>query len=168
MDVSGLKKDKLLRKCELLMAKGRDSITDLAEELGVSYNTAQSYQEIVKQRWANSYTMEELQTKRKELIKQTEAIISESWKLKENARTVQDGSNALRTALMAIERLQRLHGIDAVPPQPEKPKELQMSELADKLNTTLSSEAKQMVIDSIRKAIKLNRKAKSITSPIPV
>lgn len=161
MNVSGLKKDKLLRRCESLMAKGINSITDLAEELGVSYNTAQSYQEIVKERWANSYTIEELQAKRKELIKQTEAIITESWQLKGKSKTVQDASNALRTALMAIERLQRLHGIDAVPPQPEKPESVRMFELADKLNTTLSPEAKQMVIDSIRRAIKLNKEKKS-------
>ena len=46
---------------------------------------------------------------------------------------------------------------DDVPPQPEKPKELQMSELADKLNTSLSPEAKQIVINSIKKAIHMKK-----------
>lgn len=158
MNVSGLKKDKLIRRCEALMAKGVDSTSDIAEELGISYNTAHSYQQIVKERWANSYTVEELQEKRKRLIKQAEAIIAESWELKNKAKNVQDATNALRTALMAIERLQKLHGIDAVPPQPERPKELQIADMAHQINTTLSPEAKQMVINSIRKAIALQGK----------
>ena len=58
---------------------------------------------------------------------------------------------------MAIERLQKLHGIDDVPPQPEKPKGLQMAELADQINTTLSLESKQVVITAIKKAISMNR-----------
>lgn len=154
--MSGLKRDKLLRKCELLMAKGVDSIADISEELGVSYNTARSYQEIVKERWADSYTIEELQAKRKKLIKQAEAIIAESWELKDKAKNVQDATNALRVALAAVERLQKLHGIDAVPPQPERPKELQIADMAHQINTTLSPEAKQVVLTAIRKAISIN------------
>lgn len=108
MKASGLKKDKLLRRCENLMARGIDSTADIAVELGISYNTARSYQDIIRERWADSYTIEELQSKRKRLIKQTEAIVTESWQLKEKARTVQDATNALRVALAAVERLQKL------------------------------------------------------------
>jgi len=50
MNVTGLKKDKLLRKCESLMTKGIDFISDIAEEIGINYNTANSYREVVKQR----------------------------------------------------------------------------------------------------------------------
>jgi len=53
---------------------------------------------------------------------------------------------------MAIERLQKLHDLDDVPPQPELPKEAQISQLAHNLNTTLSPEAKQIVLDAIKKA----------------
>lgn len=162
MKSSGLKKDRLLRKCELLMAKGVDSISDISEQLGISYNTARSYQEIVKERWADSYTIEELQVKRKRLIKQAEAVIAESWELKDKAKNVQDATNALRMALAAVERLQKLHGIDAVPPQPEKPKELQISELANRLNTFLAPEAKQLVLSAIKKAISMKKQSNLI------
>ena len=60
--VSGLKKDKLLRKCELLMVRGVDSTTDISDQLNVSYNTAKSYIEIVRGRWQDSHTLEEIQT----------------------------------------------------------------------------------------------------------
>lgn len=158
MKASGLKKDKLIRKCELLMVKGIDSASDVSEQLNVSYNTAKSYIEIVRERWEDYHTVEELQAKRKELIKKTEAIIAESWELKDKAKNTMEATSSLRTALMAIERLQKLHGIDDVPPQPEPPREAQISDLAHTLNATLSPQAKQMVITSIRKAIKLNQK----------
>lgn len=159
MKVSGLKKDRLLRKCELLMVKGIDSVSDVSEQLNISYNTAKSYIEIVRGRWQDYHTVEELQAKRKELIKKTEAIITESWELKNSAKNTQEATGALRTALMAIERLQKLHGIDDVPPPPELPKEAQISQLAGKLNEILTPKAKQMVLNSIRNAIKLNKQA---------
>jgi predicted nuclease with TOPRIM domain len=158
MNVSGLKKDRLLQKCELLMVRGVDSASDVSEQLNVSYNTAKSYIEVIRSRWQDYHTVEELQAKRKELIKKTEAVISESWELKNKARNVMEATSSLRTALMAIERLQKLHGIDDVPPQPELPKEAQISQLADSINTTLSLEAKQIVINSIKKAISLQKK----------
>ncbi|KKS14308.1 hypothetical protein A2617_03890 [Candidatus Daviesbacteria bacterium RIFOXYD1_FULL_41_10] len=157
INTSGLKKDKLLQKCELLMVRGIDSASDVSEQLNVSYNTAKSYIEIVRGRWQDYHTVEELQAKRKELIKKTEAIINESWELKNGAKNTLEATGALRTALMAIERLQKLHGIDDVPPQPELPKEAQISQLANTLNTTLSPKAKQMVLDSIKKAIRLQK-----------
>lgn len=161
MKVSGLKKDKLLHKCELLMVKGVDSPTDVSEQLDVSYNTAKSYISIVEERWQNSHTIEELQAKRKELIKKTEAIVAESWQLKSEAKNTQEATGALRTALVAIERLQKLHGIDSIPPQPEKPRELKMAELAHQINTTLTPESKRMVIASVRKAIKITEATNS-------
>lgn len=157
MTVSGMKKDKLLRKCELLMVRGIDSITDISEQLNLSYNTAKSYVEIVRGRWADYHTVEELQVKRKELIKKTEAIIAESWELKNTAKNAQEATSALRVVLMGVERLQKLFGIDNVPPQPEKPQELVISELADKVNTTLSAESKIMVINAIKTAIKFEK-----------
>lgn len=152
-----MKKDKLLRKCELLMVRGIDSITDISEQLNLSYNTAKSYVEIVRGRWADYHTVEELQVKRKELIKKTEAIIAESWELKNTAKNAQEATSALRVVLMGVERLQKLFGIDNVPPQPEKPQELVISELADKVNTTLSAESKIMVINAIKTAIKFEK-----------
>lgn len=162
MKVSGLKKDKLLHKCELLMVKGVDSPTDVSEQLDVSYNTAKSYISIVEERWQNSHTIEELQAKRKELIKKTEAIVAESWQLKSEAKNTQEATGALRTALMAIERLQKLHGIDDVPPQPEKPRELVVSEFAHQINTTLTAESKKIVITAIKKAINMNRASNQV------
>lgn len=156
---TGLKKDKLLRRCERLMVKGIDSPTEISDSLGVSFNTAKSYITIIQERWADSYTLEEIQTKRKELIKKTEAVIAESWELKNNAKNTLEATGAMRTVLMAIERLQKLHGIDNIPPQPKVPKEMQISNLAHKLNTTLSDEARQTVISSIRQALKNSKSA---------
>lgn len=157
MKVVGLKKDKLLRRCELLMVKGVSSTSDISEQLGVSFNTAKTYQDIIKARWTDSYTVQELEAKRKELINKTEAIVAESWELKAKAKNVMEATSSLRTALQAVERLQKLYGIDNVLPQPDKPKGQEISELAHHLNTTLSPEAKQLVIGSIRKALSIKK-----------
>jgi len=156
MKVSGLKKDKLLRKCELLMVRGVDSPTDISEELNVSYNSAKSYVAIIRERWADSQTIEEIDTTRRELIKKTEAVIAEGWKLKNEAKNVADATNALRVILAAVERLQRLYGVDEMPPL-DKPQTLTASEMAHKINTTLSHEAKQIMLNALKKAIKIQK-----------
>lgn len=146
MNVVGLKKDKLLQKCELLMIKGVNSTSEISEQLGVSFNTARAYQDVIKARWADSYTVQELEVKRKELIKTTEAIITESWELKAKAKNVMEATSSLRTALQAVERLQKLFGIDNVLPQPEKPKQMQISELAHEINQLPEQEKQKYVV----------------------
>lgn len=158
--ISNSKRDRLLNQCENLLLRGINSPTDVAESLNVSFNTAKAYISLVQERWALSSNVDELQLKRLELIKKTEEIIKEAWILRNTAKNNLEASSALRVALAAIERLERLQGIDSLPLPIEKPQELQTSELAHKLNTTLSPEARQMVINSIRKAIKYSRSKK--------
>jgi|APSaa5957512576_1039674.scaffolds.fasta_scaffold120131_1 hypothetical protein len=152
-------KDKRLRKCESLMLRGTDSPTEISEQLGVSFNTAKSYISVVQERWSNSSDIEKLQTKREELIRKTEEIIREAWRLKDSAKNTQEATGALRTALMAIERLQKLRGLDNVPFQAEKPKETEIFEYAQVVNT-LPDESKQIILTAIRKARFLSAKTK--------
>ncbi|MCL5090836.1 MAG: hypothetical protein M1514_02380 [Patescibacteria group bacterium] len=109
--ISNTKRGKLLNRCENLMLQGIDNPTDISESLNVSFNTARSYIAIIKQRWSNYSNTEELQAKRQELIRKTEEV-KESWELKKTAKNTLEAVGALRTALMAIERLEKLQGID--------------------------------------------------------
>ena len=68
--------------------------------------------------------------------------------------------NKVTNATSAVERLQRLYGVNEMPPL-DKPKIMSASEMALKINTTLSPESKQIVLDAIKKAIKVNRKSRS-------
>ena len=70
-----------------------------------------------------------------------------------------EATGALRTALMAIERLQRLRGLDNVPFQAERPKETEIFEYAQTVST-LPDESKQIILTAIRKARVLSGKAK--------
>lgn len=132
--ISNAKRDRLLTNCENLMLRGTDSPTDISNSLNVSYNTAKSYIEIIKERWASSYSLDELQAKRQELIRKTEEIVKEAWVLRTTAKNNLEATGALRTALMAIERLEKLQGINSLPLPLEKPKSTQMFELAQKAN----------------------------------
>lgn len=159
--ITNSKRDRLLSQCENLLLRGVDSPTDVADSLQVSFNTAKSYISLVKERWATYSSIDELQAKRQELIRKTEEIIKEAWTLRSTARNNLEAVGALRTALIAIERLEKLQGLNSLPLPIEKPQELQTSELAHKLNTTLTLEARQIVINSIRKAIKMNQRRTS-------
>lgn len=85
--ISNSKRDRLLIKCESLLVQGTDSVSDVADTLNISYNTAKTYIRLIRERWADSSGVDELQGKRQELIKKTEAIVRESWQLKKSART---------------------------------------------------------------------------------
>lgn len=132
--ISNAKRERLLTNCENLMLRGVDSPTDIANSLNVSYNTAKSYIELIKERWASSYRLDELQAKRQELIRKTEEIVKEAWVLRTTAKNNLEATGALRTALMAIERLEKLQGVSSLPLPLEKPKSTQMFELAQKAN----------------------------------
>ncbi len=157
--ISNSRRDRLLRQCESLMLRGIDSPTDISDTLNISYNTAKSYISLIRERWACLSTVDELQAKRQELIRKTEEIVKESWELKKTARNNLEAVGALRTALMAIERLERLQGISSLPLPIEKPREQQISELAHKINQ-LPSEEKQKYILRVREEIK-RRKGKN-------
>lgn len=117
--IPNLKKDRLLNQCESYMLRGLDSPTDIACELKISFNTAKSYIATIHQRWVDSATYEDLQIKRQELIRKAEEVIKESWQLKNKAKNTLEATSCLRTIVMALERLEKLQGIDSIPlPKP--------------------------------------------------
>lgn len=151
--ISNLKRDRLLTKCESLILQGTDSPTDVADTLNISFNTAKSYIRLIRERWVDSSSVDELQAKRQELIKKTEAIIRESWQLKNSSKNTLEAVGALRTALMAIERLEKLQGIDSLPMPIERPVELQVFEYAQEINV-LPQEEKELALRLVREEIK--------------
>lgn len=163
--ISNSKRDRLLTKCESLMLQNTDSASDISDALNISFNTAKTYIRIIRERWADSSGVDELQTKRKELIKKTEAIVRELWQLKNSAKNTLEAIGALRTALMAIERLEKLQGIDSLPVPIQKPIELQVFEYAQEINVLPQGE-KESALKLIREAInKRSENSQSIIEP---
>lgn len=156
--ISNTKRDKLLNKCESLMLQGVDSPTDISESLNVSFNTARSYIAIIKERWANYSNADELQIKRQELIRKTEEVIKEAWTLKNHARNTLEAIGSLRTALMGIERLQKLLGIDSLPLPVEKSTEEQTFEFAQEI-IALPTGEKEMALTMVREEIQKRESA---------
>lgn len=146
--IRNLKKDKLISKCEKLLVKGTDSITDISEELGISYNTARGYVELVKSRWVDSKSVEELQSEREGLIKKVQEVIKESWQIKNTAKTALEASQALRTILMAVEQLRKLQGLDMLPLAIDESDETMIFKMAQEVNKLPKNEyrvAMQMI-----------------------
>jgi len=140
--IRNLKKDKLISKCEKLLVKGTDSITDISEELGISYNTARGYIELVKSRWVDSKSVEELQSEREGLIKKVQEVIKESWQIKNTAKTALEASQALRTILMAVEQLRKLQGLDMLPLALDESDETKIFKMAQEVNKLPKNEYK--------------------------
>lgn len=152
--ISNSKRDRLLTKCETLLLQGTDSPTDISDVLKISFNTAKTYIRLIRERWVDSSSVDELQAKRQELIKKTEAIIKESWQLKNNAKNTMEAVATLRTALLAIERLEKLQGIDSLPLPVEKPQEIQLFEFAQEI-VALPKKEKKLALTRIREEISL-------------
>ena len=135
------------------MLHGIDSPTDISESLSISFNTAKTYISLIRERWSSSSDVDKLQFKRQELIRKTEEIIKESWELKKTARNTLEAVGALRTALMAIERLEKLQGLDSLPLPMEKSAETLTFEFAQEI-IALPEEEKQTAFDMIENEIK--------------
>lgn len=151
--ITNSKRDKLLTKSEGLMLRGIDSPTEVSELLNISFNTAKTYIALIRERWSDSSDVDKLQFKRQELIRKTEEIIKESWELKKSARNTLEAVGALRTALMAIERLEKLQGLDSLPLPTEKSTETLTFEFAQEI-IALPEEEKQTAFDMIENEIK--------------
>lgn len=151
--ISNSKRDRLLTKCESLMLQGVDSPSQLSEELNISFNTAKSYITLVRERWASSLSVDEFQARRQELIRRTEEIAKEAWILKNSAKNTTEAVAALRTALMCVERLEKLQGLNSLAIPIDKPRVNPISELADKINQ-LPPEQKQKYVLRIKEEIK--------------
>ncbi len=61
--ISNSKRDRLLTNCESLMLQRVDSSSQISEELNISFNSAKSYISLVRERWASSLSVDELQIK---------------------------------------------------------------------------------------------------------
>lgn len=159
--ISNSKRDKLLTKVESLILRGVEKPTDISSTLHISFNTAKSYISIIRERWSLSITTEELQTKRRELINKTENVLKEAYELKSNSKNTLESVQALRTVLMAIERLQKLIGLDDLP-KPESESKQQdnlLAQFAKKLNELPPEEkakAMQQIQDEKRRRGLLN------------
>lgn len=151
--ISNSKRDRLLTKCESLMLQGVDSPSQISEELNISFNTAKGYIALIKERWGSALSVDELQTKRQELIRRTEEIAKEAWTLKNTAKNTTEAVAALRTALMCVERLEKLQGLNLLPLPIDKPQVNPMYELAQKINQ-LPIEEKVKYVLRVKEEIK--------------
>ena len=59
--ISNSKRDRLLTKCESLMLQNTDSVSDIADALNISFNTAKTYIRLIRERWSDSSNVEKLQ-----------------------------------------------------------------------------------------------------------
>lgn len=158
---SNSKREQLLSACESLILRGIEKPTDISSTLHISFNTAKSYISIIRERWSLSVTTEELQTKRRELINKTENVLKEAYELKSKSKNTLESVQALRTVLMAIERLQKLIGLDDLPkPESEaKQQDNLLAQFARKLNELPPEEkakAMQQIQDEKRRRGLLN------------
>lgn len=144
--ISNSKRDRLLTKCESLLLQGKDTPSEIAEALNISFNTAKSYISLIRQRWASSLSVDELQAKRLELIRKTEEIAKESWKLKDKAKNTTEAVSALRTALMCVERLEKLQGFNSMPLPLDRPKTNPVADIAHAINQLPSKEKEKYVL----------------------
>jgi uncharacterized coiled-coil DUF342 family protein len=154
--ISNSKRDRLLSACESLILKGQDKPTDISSTLNISFNTAKSYILIIKDRWSQTISTEELRAKRQELVHKTEKVLKEAYELKDKSKNTLESIQALRTVLMAIERLQKLIGIDDLPKsEPEFVQQnnmlVQFANEINELPPDQKSEALRLIRDEKRK-----------------
>lgn len=163
--ISNSKRDRLINKCESLVLQGIESPTEISDTLNISYNTAKTYIAIVRERWASDLDTEDLQEKRRDLIRKTEEIVRESWNLRKSSKNTLEAVGALRTALMAIERLEKLQGIDSLPFPSVKTTETQIFDFAQEINSVSQKEK-----DGLLKVIKtkINEKSTRVGSELVV
>lgn len=166
--ISNSKRDRLLSQCENLMLRGIDSPTDISDSLNVSFNTAKAYINLVKERWTTYSSVDELQAKRQELIRKTEEVVKEAWILRSTAKNNLEAVAALRTALIAVERLEKLQGLSSLPLPIEKPRETQMFELAQKANMLPKKERDHFLMRVKDELKRRKSQGESSFSPIPV
>lgn len=72
--------------------------------------------------------------------------------IKKKCKNTLEAVGALRTALMAIERLEKLQGIDSLPVPIQKPVELRIFEYAEEINSLPENE-KEMALKMVREEI---------------
>jgi len=112
MGKQSIKREEIILKAEDYMLRGYDRPSELSQLLGIAYNTAREYVEIVKARWEIQGDPVKRESARSELIRKAEEVVKEAWLLKSNAKNTMEKVSALRTILHAIERLTKLQGLD--------------------------------------------------------
>lgn len=112
MAKTNIKREETILHAEDYMLRGYDRPSELSQLLGIAYNSARQYIEIVKARWEIQGDPVKRESARAELIKKAEEVIKEGWILKANSRNSMEKVAALRVVLHAIERLTKLQGLD--------------------------------------------------------
>lgn len=161
MGKQSIKREELILKAEDYMLRGYDRPTELSQLLGVAYNTAREYVEVVKARWQIQGDPTTREMARAELIKKAQEVIKEGWILKSNAKNTMEKVSAMRVVLHAIERLTKLQGLDTnnnldTPPvymSLEIQRHRQVTMLADQINS-MPPEKKQKAMEMVKARIK--------------
>jgi len=160
MGKQSIKREEIILKAEDYMLRGYDRPSELSQLLGIAYNTAREYVDIVKARWEIQGDPVKRESARAELIKKAEEVIKEGWVLKSNAINTMEKVSALRVVLHAIERLTKLHGLDTNNENPpvvmtyefQREREIQMlAEEYHKLPETDKKEADKLIQAEIKK-----------------
>lgn len=112
MAKTNLKREQTIIRCEDYMLRGYDRPSELSQLLGVAYNTAKEYIQIVRARWQLQGDPLTRESARSELVKKAQEVIKESWALKSNTKNNMEKISAMRVILHAIERLTKLQGLD--------------------------------------------------------
>ena len=158
--ISNSKRDKLLLACEALVLEGKDSPSEVSTLLNISFNTAKSYLSIIQQRWSNTNDYSDLKAKRQDLILKTQKVLKDAFEQKNQSKNVIEANQSLRTVLLAIERLQKLNGLDKTEDEVPniKIKEMQIFTYAQQINQ-LPVDQKDLVMSKVRDELK-KRKGK--------
>lgn len=112
MAKTNLNREQTIIRCEDYMLRGYDRPSELSQLLGVAYNTAKEYVQIVRARWQLQGDPLARESARSELVKKAQEVIKESWALKSNTKNNMEKISAMRVILHAIERLTKLQGLD--------------------------------------------------------
>lgn len=164
MGKQSIKREEIILRCEDYMLRGYDRPSELSQLLGIAYNTAREYVEVVKARWEIQGDPIKRESARAELIKKAQEVVKEGWILKSNAKNTMEKVSAMRVVLHAIERLTKLQGLDTNNNQDtpvymslEIQRHRQVTMMADQLNQ-LPPEKKQKALGMIKAELK-RRKA---------
>lgn len=158
MAKTNIKREETIIKCEDYMLRGYDRPSELSELLGIAYNTAKEYVELVKARWEIQGDPVKRESARAELIRKSEEVAKEGWILKSNAKNTMEKVASMRVVLHAIERLTKLQGLDTnhtdtpVVMSFSLQRQHQMSILAEQINE-LPQEQKIKAIEMVKAEI---------------
>jgi len=166
MGKPSLKREELILKCEDYMLRGYDRPTEISQLVGVAYNTAREYIDVVKTRWEMQGDPATRESTRAEMVKKAQEVIKEGWLLKSNAKNTMEKVSALRVVLHAIERVTKLQGLDTNNQDVQRgtvsvyfQRQRQIMALADGLNQ-LPAPKKAKALEMVKAELKKRQEAR--------